>query len=318
MSNSTTDRVRGELLREWRESQKLDASTLAGRANLSVAQIQQLESGGTSLFYTASIKENAARKVASLLGRDPAEVIRQAEDLASEPGSSVVDELIELSLQKAQAARPASVFMRHSRLMVFALLTLGLLAVIVWTQYPWQGRGVMPSFWHRAVAMSPESSAAAAPLIQTPVQPVARAVAMGSSAKSSASVAESAAARPVVAAASEPVASATGHVAAVGESSLCQPSQTDAVLMPSQPSKPGDMVYLVAQREGTVCVVDGAGSRTVFFLKANEAKSVYGPAPWRVHFEQAEQAQLFFQGVRLRLPDAKTTAVVLREGSRTP
>lgn len=50
MSNTTTDRVHGELLREWRESQKLDVSTLATRANLSVAQIKQLESGGTSLF----------------------------------------------------------------------------------------------------------------------------------------------------------------------------------------------------------------------------------------------------------------------------
>lgn len=318
MSNTTTDRVQGELLREWRESQKLDVSTLAIRANLSAAQIKQLELGGTSLFYTASIKENAARKVASLLGRDPAEVIRRVDDLSDELGSSVVDELIELSHQKAQAGRPASVFMRHARLMAFAFMTLGLLAFIGWIQYPWQGRGVMPSFGHQAVAMSSDFSAAAAPWVQTQVQPLAGPASIGSSPESSAAVAESAAARPVVAAASEPVASVTGHVAAMGESSLCQPSQTDAVLMPSQPSKPGDMVYLMAQRDGTVCLVDGSGLRTVFLLKANEGKSVYGPAPWRVHFEHAEQAQLYFQGVRLRLPDAKTTAVVLREGSRTP
>lgn len=317
MSNSTTDRVHGELLREWRESRKLDVTLLAGRANLSVAQIKQLESGGTSLFYTASIKESAARKVAMLLGQDPAAVIRQGVDLACEADASVVDELIELSRQRAQAARPASLFLRRPRLIVFTFLSLGLLAVMGWVQPPWSNRGVLP-FGHQAVAMSSDSSVASLPWVQTPVPPVTPSAATVSHAKSSAAVAEWDAAGLVPGAAPEPMAPAAGHAAAVADSSLCQQGPSDTVLMPSQPSKPGDMVYVVAQKEGAVCVVDGAGLRTVLFLKATEAKSVYGPSPWRVHFEHAEQAQLYFQGVRLRWPDAKTTAVVLREVSRTP
>lgn len=76
------------------------------------------------------------------------------------------------------------------------------------------------------------------------------------------------------------------------------------------------MVYLVAQKSGAICVVDGAGRSTVLSLAANEARSVYGAAPWRVHFEQPEQAQLYFQGVRLRLPDAGVTHVALQEAVR--
>ena len=89
------------------------------------------------------------------------------------------------------------------------------------------------------------------------------------------------------------------------------------MLTPASPSKAGDMVYLVAQKPGAICVVDGAGRSTVLALQSNEARSVYGPAPWRVHFEQPEQAQLYFQGVRLRLPDAGITTVALQEGLRS-
>lgn len=76
------------------------------------------------------------------------------------------------------------------------------------------------------------------------------------------------------------------------------------------------MVYIVAQKSGAVCVIDGAGQRTAMTLLANEARSVYGAPPWRVHFEQAGQAQLYFQGVRLRLPDLGVTAVALQEAAK--
>lgn len=129
MSNFPTDRVRGELLREWRVSQRCDVTALASSANLSVAQILQLESGGNSLFYTPAIKENAARKVANLLGGDPAAVIRPMDDAAVVPGPSVVEELVELSRQRAQATPAPSVFSQPPRWLLGLLLTVGLCVV---------------------------------------------------------------------------------------------------------------------------------------------------------------------------------------------
>jgi transcriptional regulator with XRE-family HTH domain len=73
-----SDRVRAELLYQWRLAQNLDVTVVARKANLSVAQIQQLESQGSSLFYSPAIKEAAARKVALLLGGDPVLVIDDA------------------------------------------------------------------------------------------------------------------------------------------------------------------------------------------------------------------------------------------------
>jgi hypothetical protein len=97
---------------------------------------------------------------------------------------------------------------------------------------------------------------------------------------------------------------------------LCQQGQPSAVLTPTRPSKAGDMVYIVPQKLGAICVVDGTGFRTELSLQPNDARSVYGSPPWRVHWEQVGQVQLYFQGVRLRLPDAGVTAVALQEAAR--
>lgn len=300
MLNSPTDRVRGELLREWRVSQQCDVTALASRANLSVAQILQLESGGTTLFYTPAIKENAARKVANLLGGDPSSVIRPMDDTAWAGGPSVMEELVELSLQRAKAAQAPSFFSRPLRWLLGLLLTMALLVVgSAWLQHQ-VSLGSVRSLWQTSISFL-------APAPQPETAPVV-------SAKPSAAVAAAVAlAAPQTLAA--PAALSSEQTASGAD--LCQKNQTAAVLTPASPSKAGDMVYLVAQKSGAICVVDGAGRSTVLFLQSSEARSVYGSAPWRVHFEHPEQAQLFFQGVRLRLPDASVTTVALQEGVRS-
>lgn len=299
MSNPSTDRVRGELLREWRVSQQCDVTALASRANLSVAQILQLESGGTTLFYTPAIKENAARKVANLLGGDPSSVIRPMDDTAWAGGPSVMEELVELSLQRAKAAQAPSFFSRPLRWLL-GLLTMALLVVgSAWLQHQ-VSLGSVRSLWQTSISFL-------APAPQPETAPVV-------SAKPSAAVAAAVAlAAPQTLAA--PAALPSEQNASGAD--LCQKNQTAAVLTPASPSKAGDMVYLVAQKSGAICVVDGAGRSTVLSLQSSEARSVYGSAPWRVHFEHPEQAQLFFQGVRLRLPDASVTTVALQEGVRS-
>jgi len=304
MSNFPTDRVRGELLREWRVSQRCDVTALASSANLSVAQILQLESGGNSLFYTPAIKENAARKVANLLGGDPAAVIRPMDDAAVVPGPSVVEELVELSRQRAQATPAPSVFSQPPRWLLGLLLTVGLCVVgLVLLRHPGPSGGVR-SLWQVSTAQP----------VSAPQPKTAPAVVARPAPASAATPAPTPA--PAFTPESVPAPAPVAVEKVAPDDKLCQPHQTAAVLTPASPSKAGDMVYLVAQKSGAICVVDGAGRSTVLSLAANEARSVYGAAPWRVHFEQPEQAQLYFQGVRLRLPDAGVTHVALQEAAR--
>ena len=66
--------INGDLLRLRREAQGWVVTDMALRACLSVKQVRQLEEGGTSAFYSESVKVTAAKKVGSLLGLSADEV----------------------------------------------------------------------------------------------------------------------------------------------------------------------------------------------------------------------------------------------------
>lgn len=320
MSNPYTDRVRGELLREWRVSQHLEVAHLARKSNLSVAQIVELESGGCTLFYTPAIKESSARKVARLLGGDPAVVLRPLDDAVTLGEAVLLQPVSPLSSQQSLPARSSSVFYRHPGLVAAPILML--IAVVFasgWLQQKWQ-EGGSQQFWR-------EASRSPTPQVLEPstLEPGFQASALLSVAASVAQAAEATApqnaqaavatltAEPAVPA--EPFQTAQAPAgAAAGGTGLYRQTEPGTVLVPSRPSKSGDMVYIVAQKEGAVCVVDGAGASTVLALKTHETRSVYGPPPWRVYFEWPEQAQLYFQGVRLRLPQDPVTTLALQEG----
>ena len=102
-----SNRVHGELLREWRLANNLETGVLARKAILSKGQILQLESGETSLFYSQAIQEKAARKVALLLGGNPDLVIRADEPIDADAQPTVVDALIQLKKRQGHAVASA-------------------------------------------------------------------------------------------------------------------------------------------------------------------------------------------------------------------
>ena len=62
--------ARGQALRQRRLALGMDPADLATRACLSLRQLYQLESGEDSLFYSSSLRNQAGRRVAALLGAD--------------------------------------------------------------------------------------------------------------------------------------------------------------------------------------------------------------------------------------------------------
>lgn len=158
MSNTASDRINGEILREWRISQNFDISELAISASLSIAQIQQLESGGSSLFYTVSIKENAARKVAYLLGGHPDSVICLDGGQFESKDSSILDELVDLSREKTQRGFDLQLLIRYvvSTVLLLALFA-GVVASFGWFEKKWQSGG-SEQFWRESVKSSKRES----------------------------------------------------------------------------------------------------------------------------------------------------------------
>ncbi|MEI8296266.1 MAG: helix-turn-helix transcriptional regulator [Alphaproteobacteria bacterium] len=60
--------ILGDQLKEAREKAGLTLQDVATKASLSKKQVQEIENGGASLFYTVAIKLTAAKKVGKLLG----------------------------------------------------------------------------------------------------------------------------------------------------------------------------------------------------------------------------------------------------------
>jgi cytoskeleton protein RodZ len=90
--NQELPTINGELLRLRRETRGWALSDLATRACMSIKQIRQLEEGGSSAFYSETVKWTSAKKVGNLLGMQPDEVFVQVTpEVESPPQADVVD-----------------------------------------------------------------------------------------------------------------------------------------------------------------------------------------------------------------------------------
>jgi transcriptional regulator with XRE-family HTH domain len=295
MSIEKTNRISGGLLRHLRESQSMDIARLARQVNLSVAQLKQLESddlapGERALFYSETIKANAAKKVAQALGADLNElIVPSAPETAlgpDLPDMQVLDDLAQL-LQKQERARQASrsyEFLQSRRL--WATVMLFVAGAFVWYfQKPLLAQG------HDLVVSVERHQA---PPVVLAAQP-----------------ASEPASEPVVAV--QRVTTPEQAPTVSSAEALCTRKASGAALKAWAPSKAGNMVHLVAQDDAAVCVQDATGKKFPVNFKAHESRTLYGVAPWTVHLDKAASVQVFFQGQRLRWPEGEQTSFTLQE-----
>jgi hypothetical protein len=83
-------------------------------------------------------------------------------------------------------------------------------------------------------------------------------------------------------------------------------------------NKPPNYVYVTSPVQTTVCVVDGGKKVTVLELRPNEGRSVYGSPPWQLSGNALKDAQIFFQGVRVKAPDGQEQHFKLMEKPSAP
>ena len=86
---SSADQALGAYLSFLRVGAGLDTAVLARRVSLSPAQVAQLESGRSSLFYNHRIRLQAARKIILHLGGDLAKLPDLAPQALPGPGVAV-------------------------------------------------------------------------------------------------------------------------------------------------------------------------------------------------------------------------------------
>lgn len=319
-----------ELLRRTRQTVGMDEGVLARMACLSTAQVRQLESGGVGLFYSITIKRQAYKRLMMLLGAEPpthAPISHAAdsEQAFVAPGQGqqkeTIDNIVALSSKSDYLEkRPVKDFfldlqyrlMAHRQLVgSFLFLLLALMVLVL------NWRGVL-SF--SSSPTTPEVKAESAQVNALPPTVPAPTVASSEIAPSvpvqvaATSVAQSAA--MPVAQAEVPASAATAAVVkptAVGGKTCAHVEDKLTEVVSASANKPANYVYVVSPTQTVVCVVDGAKKSTVLELRPNEGRSVYGSPPWQVSGNGLKDAQIFFQGVRVKAPEGHEQQFTLLE-----
>ena len=301
------------LLKRTREAVGMDEGVLARMACLSTAQVRQLESGGVGLFYSITIKRQAYKRLMMILGAEPPthapisrtdESSEDLEALGSDNRKATIENIVALSSKSDYLERqPVKDFFLDLRYRVMAHQQLVgsflfLLLAVVILILNWQGALSFTSpLKETDVKVLPDKKADSTPVVPAPVAE-ASSVAVPLAAKA---VATPNTAPP------EPVASvavvATNKASTVGAKVCSYVDDKLAEVVSSSNNKPANYVYVVSPTPTTVCVVDGAKKATVLDLRSNEGRSVYGSPPWQVSGSALKDAQIFFQGVRVKAPE---------------
>jgi DNA-binding transcriptional regulator YiaG len=310
------------LLKRTRQAVGMDEGVLARRACLSTAQVRQLESGGTGLFYSITIKRQAYKRLMMILGADPPMHAPVAEapiatSHAAEPNhKETIESIVALSSRSDYLVRqPVKDFFLDLRYRIVAYrqslgALLFLLAAVVLLVLNWRGALTVTSQPSTA-----EMSVVATPAVVSPAVTPAASAAMTTSATASALpsppvVTASATHVPAVAVAANPVVTAAKACAHTEE------KLTEVVSVSA--NKPPNYVYVTSPVQTTVCVVDGSKKATVLELRPNEGRSVYGSPPWQLSGSALKDAQIFFQGVRVKAPDGHEQYFKLMEKPSAP
>lgn len=320
-----------DLLKRTRENAGVDEGVLARKACLSVAQVRQLEAGGNGLFYSITIKRQAYKRLMMVLGAEPPTHVPVAqaidsmhEALPDVSSKETIDSIVALSSKSDYLdKRPVADFvidlryriMAHRQVLGALVLLIGALVLFVfhWPEITQDepSKAVVP-----VKAQAPDASAS------KDVKPsTVQAPATSSSATAVAPLPvpetkpevkpEPVVNVPAVVAASAPVVAANTKACVFVDDRLPE-------VMPSSANKPAGFVYVLSPIDTEVCVIDASKKATVLQLRAGEGRSVYGSAPWQLSGAALKDAQIYFQGVRVRAPEGAGARFNLIERASTP
>ncbi|WP_159074922.1 helix-turn-helix domain-containing protein [Polynucleobacter acidiphobus] len=312
--------VRGEVLQKAREAKGISVSELATKVCFSIKQIEQLENGEKSHFYSLAIKANAAKRVADELGISHEDVFDFGPDLveaAKAPQESVIatakpsprpeaklnaTEVADKkeSQKKESQQKPAAVkknteqkveqlerfdeapppAIQKNRSLYYFGAAAVVAAIGIVILNLNQPQPIKPS----EIAKQPSETIAVEPKKEEAATPSPTAIA------------------------SAPQLSTSQAM----DSCPSEDAGTKSYRMASA-SKPGNMVYVQSRSAQTVCVKDASGKLEKKSLEAGGSYSFYGKAPFVVMTSSLGQTDLFFQGYKVKIDNPNSKSIVLEE-----
>jgi transcriptional regulator with XRE-family HTH domain len=324
--------IQGKVIKAAREKLRLDAQQLAHKACLSKKHITELEEGGISSFYSEAHKITVAKKVAKILELDESKVLvhpdgdaAQQESLPFDAESSDLNEVsAALEDKPAPVQKPVAKVAPPTEKVSLENLQSGGERN---TSRPSSNRNNrnkrnwMPVLLLILVAVGLYSSKdeITALFVSPPQAPQALVAEGGAEAKPEEGTASSTAAAnpsttapvPVPVPAPAPTTSASAPLPT--DVSCPKADASIAEYSVSEPSKPGNFVYVQAKTRQIVCVVDATGKSSMQSIEAGGNHTFVGKAPFTVLTNGVSQTSIYFQGRPVKVSNDQAKTIRLKE-----
>ncbi len=342
--------VRGDVLRKAREAKGLTVADLATKVCFSSKQIEQLENGEKSHFYSLAIKANAARRVADELnvpheevfdfGADLMQSIQDAENSqASQTPPADKSEVVTAVSTVTEPPNPEPEKISNPKkkkaeskadLKTESKTEPNMQAKVEQLERFEEPKKSVPkksyTKYHLGVAVL-----AAVILVVINLKPSSQAIKSSEIAKLPSEIINNSAeakkedqspsAAPVpnspgaVSPSPTPsVVASTAPTVAANVESGCPTGDANAVTYRSPAAtKPGNMVYVQTRNAQTICVKDATGKLEKKALDQGGSYSFYGKAPFVLMTSGLGQTDIFFQGYKVRVDNPNVKNITLEE-----
>jgi len=300
----------GLLLESLRIQAGMDLATMARRNMLSTLQVKQLEKGGSSGFYNDAIKFSTGQKLLKFFGHAlKLETETAAAELAPAPAPAPILAIEPVSLPLPEVAvRPSEVATESIKPMPIELIEPSVEqpeAVTSNVKPYWLGLAFIViamlvfGFFQTNELANPSLNTA--PSVESKVTPP-------ESEKMSPQQVDAAPApsTPTQAAPEKSSMRAEATTEKIEPpqllNTICKWTDPETELQASAPRKRGEYVHVVALENATVCIKDGDQRVASLSLASGQARSIYGPPPFRVYSPNLSLVKLYFQGEYIKLP----------------
>ena len=305
--------IQGKVLKAAREKMRYKPEDLAHKACLAKKHIIELEEGGISSFYSEAHKVTVAKKIAKLLELDESQVLIHPDgdavkqktlafDLAPEepaaPAQESVDDVPPAPIQKTvpvqekvnleniktgDSGKSAQVSIESGK----RAGALALIALVLVGLYVTKDNII------ELVRPTPEP-----PKAEATQEPVVEEAKPESNATPSPAT---------------PAAPTTTTPAVVADAGCPKADPTPTKFTVTDPTKPGNFVYVVTKSKQTVCVIDASGKSTMQTIDAGANHTFTGKAPFTVLTNGLSQVNVYFQGRPVKPASEQVKTLSLQE-----
>lgn len=283
-------------LKQARQAAGVSDVAFARDNSIALRHLKQLEEGGSTAFYSESIKFDMGVKLLKRLGVEAVIPAQEPDHLPygqPTPAVPAVESVVDVPAGAAGSEVDASPIASRVPYVVLSLVGVAVLAA---------GISLIPSIHQpgatQGVVQTQASSSTATTQAPLPVETTSAVSELKPGEAMSSGL-------PPGSALPNPVATVTAQAF-----EPCDAAGAPQTIVPSQPSKSADYVYVTATNEVTLCVRDAAGQVTRKTLPGGQSFNIPGQQPFELTADKLDHLRVFFQGQRIWF-DAGTTRLRL-------